>query len=168
MNSDNFPVKKIVSGGQSGVDRAALTLALELSIEHGGWCPKGRQAEDGKIDHRFNLTETPLDDVNQRTEWNVRDSDGTLILTKGTPSGGTRWTVECADNYRKPNLTFELSDAPSDDQIGQFREWILQHEIKVLNIAGPRESLAPGVIYKRSYAFLKKLFGASNESYAQN
>ena len=77
---------KIVSGGQTGVDRAALDVALDLSLPCGGWCPKGRKAEDGPIAAHYPLTETPLDSYPQRTEWNVRDSDGTLVLTRGKPA----------------------------------------------------------------------------------
>src|SRR5215217_2323846 len=87
---------KIVSGGQTGVDRAALDVALELGIECGGWCPAGRQAEDGPIDARYPLRETPSADPAQRTEWNVRDSDATLLLTTGAASPGTELTREVA------------------------------------------------------------------------
>ena len=80
---------RIVSGGQTGVDRAALDVALELSIPCGGWCPKGRKAEDGALPARYPLKETPSEEYAQRTTWNVRDSDGTLILTHGAPTGGT-------------------------------------------------------------------------------
>src|SRR5438876_4889366 len=86
----------IVSGGQTGVDRAALDVALELGIPCGGWCPKGRRAEDGRIPLRYPLEETTLNIYPQRTEWNVRDSDGTLVLTTGRPEGGSALTNELA------------------------------------------------------------------------
>ena len=89
-------VERIVSGGQSGVDRAALDVARELGYPTGGWCPKGRRAEDGPIDDGYPLIETPSDRYVQRTRWNVRDSDGTLILLRGAAEGGTRITIEFA------------------------------------------------------------------------
>ena len=89
----SFLVEKIVSGGQTGVDRAALDVALELGIPCGGWCPRGRRAEDGALSARYPLMETPSDDYVQRTTWNIRDSDGTLILTRGEPTGGTAQTA---------------------------------------------------------------------------
>src|SRR5437867_4357828 len=93
---------KIVSGGQTGVDRAALDVALELGVKCGGWCPQGRRAEDGRIDERYPLQETPWDGYPQRTEWNVRDSDGTLILTCGEPDRGTALTIELVQRKKKP------------------------------------------------------------------
>lgn len=84
-------MEKIVSGGQTGVDRAGLDFAIALGIPHGGWCPKGRKAEDGPIDNRYQLQETPRADYLQRTEWNVRDNDGTVIFTvNATLSGGSK------------------------------------------------------------------------------
>src|SRR6266508_6387099 len=95
-------ITKIVSGGQTGVDRAALDVALELGMPCGGWCPQGRRAEDGRIDDRYPLNETPWDGYPQRTEWNVRDSDGTLILTCGESDRGTALTVRLAQERNKP------------------------------------------------------------------
>ncbi|MFQ5587063.1 MAG: putative molybdenum carrier protein, partial [Thermodesulfobacteriota bacterium] len=95
-------IEMIVSGGQTGVDRAALDVALELGIRCGGWCPKGRLAEDGVIDSRYHLDETGSKSYSQRTEWNVRDSDGTLILTVEEPTGGTALTIRAAEELGKP------------------------------------------------------------------
>jgi len=145
-------VSKIVSGGQTGVDRAALDLCLELGIPCGGWCPKGRLAEDGMIAEVYPLSETPEADVSQRTEWNVRDSDGTLILSKGKPADGTPLTEECAIKYTRPLLSLDLTDTPD---IPSFLSWLEEYNIKVLNIAGPRESHDPGYVYERAYVFLK-------------
>lgn len=134
----------ILSGGQTGVDRAALDCALELGFSCGGWCPKGRLAEDGILDKKYPLQETPSQEYSQRTEWNVRDSDGTLILSFGKPTGGTLFTIECAKKLDKPILVFDLK---SDPDISLFPLWLKKNRIAILNIAGPRESLKPGTIY---------------------
>lgn len=145
--------ERIVSGGQTGVDRAALDVALELSFSCGGWCPKGRRAEDGTIPDRFPLTETPTDSYEQRTLWNVRDSDGTLVLTEGAPSGGTALTAETARSLGRPLLLVDLNQRPDPDAV---RDWLKLAGIRVLNIAGPRESQMPG-IYRRAREFLEIL-----------
>ncbi|MGE5190221.1 MAG: putative molybdenum carrier protein [Gemmatimonadota bacterium] len=142
---------KIVSGGQSGVDRAALDVAAEFSLPRGGWCPRGRAAEDGPIADTYPLRETPSPDTAQRTEWNVRDADGTLVLTEGEPSGGTAVTIRFARRHGKPCLVLDLGE---DAEPGAVGRWIAEHGIAVLNVAGPRESKRPG-IYGRAAAFLR-------------
>ena len=140
----NVLVSKIVSGGQTGADRAALDWAIKVGIPHGGWCPKGRKAEDGPIDARYQLQETPSSEYVQRTEWNVRDSDGTVIFTlRPTLTGGSKKTADFARKHRKPclHLSAETSSNPSED----LRVFIQSNGIKVLNIAGSRESKEPGV-----------------------
>lgn len=149
---ETFPVK-VVSGGQTGVDRAALKAALELGLEVGGWCPRGRRAEDGPIAARFPLVETPLRSYRQRTEWNVRDSDATLILHGGTVSGGTRLTAELARRYGRPLMILDLA-AATDLEVPLG--WLRAHRIRVLNLAGPRESGTPG-IEAQAAAFLMRL-----------
>ena len=124
------------------MDRAALDVALELCIACGGWCPRGRLAEDGPIDPRYPLRETPSADYAQRTEWNVRDSDGTLILTRGRPTGGTAQTVDYAQQLGKPYLVVDLAQ-PADPRA--VRAWLARKNIHILNVAGPRESKAPGI-----------------------
>lgn len=151
----HFPFKKIVTGGQTGVDRAALDLSLAYSIPYGGWCPRGRIAEDGVLDDRYNLVETPSEDVAVRTEWNARDSDGTLILSYGELTGGTDWTKVCAEKYGKP---FLIVDLRGEGDVARFENWCLDHKVEVLNVAGPRESHAPGEIYRLSIRMLKLLF----------
>jgi hypothetical protein len=146
-------VEKIVSGGQTGVDRAALDVALELNIPCGGWCPAGRRAEDGQVPGRYPLEETPSRDYRQRTDWNVRDSDGTLILTRGRPTGGTRLTFEIAKRRAKPYLVIELNGSLDETDAHQ---WIRTNQIAVLNIAGPRESEAPGNACQAA-TFLRRL-----------
>lgn len=146
---------RIVSGGQTGVDRAALDVALELSCDCGGWCPKGRRAEDGPLDPRYPLRETPLGRYDQRTDWNVRDSDGTLILYRTRLDGGTRLT---RDRARDRGRTGRLVDLDRETGTEPVTEWIRRHRIRVLNVAGPRESSSPG-IYGRARAFLVRLLG---------
>ena len=101
-------IKKIISGGQTGVDRAGLDAAIQHNISHGGWCPRGRRAEDGTIDTRYQLVETASHDYSQRTEFNVRDTDGTLILNMGTLDGGTAFTARVAESIPKPCLILDL------------------------------------------------------------
>ena len=135
-------LKRIVSGGQTGVDRAALDVALSLEIACGGWCPQGRRAEDGPIDDRYPLRETPWWGYPQRTEWNVRDSDGTLILVHGRPESGTALTVELARKWRRPYLIFDLDKSVD---LSFIHHWIQRNQIETLNVAGPRESGCPGI-----------------------
>jgi Circularly permutated YpsA SLOG family len=138
----NHRVRRIVSGGQTGVDRGALDAALFLGIEHGGWCPRGRLAEDGRIPARYDLSETESPKYPVRTEQNVIDSDGTLLLFDGEIQGGTSLTLRLAQQQQKPLLAIDLT-APLD--YASVRSWIAREAIDVLNIAGPRESSAPGI-----------------------
>lgn len=133
---------KIVSGGQTGVDRAALDAAIALGLEHGGWCPRGRRAEDGTIPSTYPLKETPTNAYAQRTEWNVRDSDATLVLAWRQPSGGTALTIELAGRYRKPCLVVDLDAQPDP---GPIVDWISTENVRTLNVAGPRESQHAGL-----------------------
>ncbi len=151
-----YRVKKIVSGGQSGVDRAALDVALSLEIPCGGWCPRDRYAEDGRIAERYPLAETPSGETAQRTEWNVRDSDGTLVLTRGEPSGGTAFTIRCAKALGRPILVVDFALARDPEAA---LSWVRRNRIEILNVAGPRESKCPG-IYGEASAFLRTILGA--------
>lgn len=135
-------IDRIVSGGQTGVDRAALDIALELGLDIGGWCPKGRRTEDGKLPRRYPLRETPLARYQQRTEWNLRDSQGTLILAAGRLSGGTALTAALARRLDKPLLIINAERSPEPEP---FAQWLDAHDIRVLNVAGPRESSLPGI-----------------------
>ena len=144
----------LVSGGQTGVDRAALDVAMERGMTVGGWCPAGRQAEDGPIDPHYPLRETPSADPAQRTEWNVRDSDGTLLLVTGAQSGGTALTRDLALRMGRPVFDARL-DAPAGS--GAFRGWLSIHKIRTLNVAGPRESESP-VAYAAACAWLRAAF----------
>ncbi len=146
-------INKIISGGQTGVDRAALDAAINNNIPHGGWCPRGRLAEYGVIDERYKLTETESNDYAQRTEWNVRDTDGTLILNTGRLQGGTAFTAKVAESYKKPCLIVDLDEGIVSMIIAT---WMTQNNIKSLNMAGPRESKQQG-IYKKAYLAVEKL-----------
>jgi hypothetical protein len=135
------------------VDRAALDVAVELGLPCGGWCPRGRRAEDGPIPERYPLTETSSRGYPQRTRCNVLDSDGTLVLTRGRPTGGTALTVQIAAENRKPYRVVDLS-RPADP--AEVRSWCQTHQIQVLNVAGARESEQPGV-YVQAAEFLRAL-----------
>ena len=139
----DFP--KIISGGQTGADRAALDWALANGIPHGGWCPQGRLAEDGMIDVQYNLRETPKADYLQRTEWNVRDSDATVIISLAPQlTGGSLATAELAAEHGKPCLHLSgLQDAPENAL--QLADFLRRHEVQILNVAGPRASGEPDV-----------------------
>jgi hypothetical protein len=135
---------KIISGGQTGADRAGLDWALKHALPHGGWCPKGRRAEDGPVDGQYQLQESPSSNYPQRTEWNVRDSDGTVIFSIGGHlTGGSLKTVEFAIKHRKPHL--HLSASSKDNAAAELKKWMQQNNIRVLNVAGPRASKEPAV-----------------------
>ncbi len=137
---------RVLSGGQTGVDRAALDAALAVGVPVGGWCPRGRLAEDGVISDRYPLRETPSADAAQRTEWNVRDSDGTLILHRGPLSGGTALTAELARRYGRPLLQLDLDTSPDAlPDPAPIEAWLRGQGIGVLNVAGPRELESPGI-----------------------
>jgi len=146
-------IKKIASGGQTGVDRAALDVAIRNRIPHGGWCPKGRKAEDGVINERYHLRETGTEDYSRRTERNVRDSDGTLILTRGRPDGGTALTLHYAGRYGKPRYLVDMNGEVDTNAVAS---WLKENHIRVLNVAGPRESRQPG-IYGQASELLQRL-----------
>lgn len=154
------------SGGQTGVDQAALRAAAAAGLAIGGWCPPGRQCENGVIPAGFPLRETPLERSpgapgvprSQRTEWNVRDSDAVLILRpaalKADP--GSDWAARCAERYGKPLLACDPADA---DAAARIREWLRAQAVNVLNVAGPSEGTAPG-IGARVEALLRAVFGS--------
>jgi hypothetical protein len=155
-------IGRLVSGGQSGVDRAALDTALALGIPCGGWCPRGRRAEDGPIPDRYPLAETPSSDYAERTRGNVRDSGGTLILTRGEPAGGTRLTLDECRTAGKPCLVIDLGGGDLAESVRAARDWIAAHlRGGVLNVAGPRASEQPDG-YGRTAAFLRALLGGSD------
>ena len=150
-------LEKIISGGQTGVDRAALDAALASDFLCGGWAPLGREAEGGIIPQHYPLDECGQSGTEERTRLNVRDSDATLILTKGADStalvDGTGLTIEWAAKLSKPYLVVDLGQPADPDGVA---EWLQGTGILVLNIAGPRESTAPG-IYKSAFDFINAL-----------
>jgi len=153
-------IEKIVSGGQTGTDRAGLDIAIDLGIPCGGWCPKERLSEDGKIPDIYPLTETTSKDYRKRTEMNIVDSDATLIITEGKPTGGTALTVRLAKKHSKPCLIVDLL---SDTDVKDVSDWLNAKQVHVLNVAGPRESKHPG-IQKRGKYFLLKAFSEKKSS----
>lgn len=160
-------LSKIVSGGQTGVDRAALDAAMACGIEVGGWCPRDRRSEDGTIPARYPLKETAAHSYAVRTERNVLDSDGTLILVLDEISSGTKLTVDAARSQGKPLKIEHLSGAArrglltdensAAEQADSVVDWIRSHKIRVLNVAGPRGSSSQD-IYPRALAFMALVF----------
>jgi hypothetical protein len=124
------------------VDRAALDAARRAGVAHGGWCPRGRGAEDGVIPLAYPLRETPDADPAQRTTWNVRDSDATLVLSRGAPQGGTALAVAHAEALGRPLLVLDLEREPRAEEV---LRWLRGRPVSALNVAGPRESEAPGI-----------------------
>jgi Circularly permutated YpsA SLOG family len=136
----------ILSGGQTGADRAALDFAIEFGLAHGGWCPRGRRAEDGPLDERYQLTETPSHRYDQRTRWNVRDSDATVVFTVSSEAtGGTALTLALAQRLGKPclHLAGETASAVGQDSAGEFLDFLANHHVSRVNVAGPRASQEP-------------------------
>jgi Circularly permutated YpsA SLOG family len=132
-----------------------LDVARELGIASSGWCPQGRKAEDGRLADYYPLKEASTGEYAQRTEWNVRDSDGTLVLTRGRASEGTAYTITTARRLGKPCLALDLSN--EEATAAAVLSWAQEHNVRNLNVAGPRESKCPG-IYTQAKEFLRQLF----------
>ena len=141
-------IKRIISGGQTGADRAALDFAIKMDLPHGGWVPKGRMAEDGPIPDEYKLQEMPTSSYPKRTEQNVIDSDGTLIITHGKLTGGSLLTKEFAENQKKPCLYVDLNQEVEYGAAVHIDDWAQEHGIEVLNVAGPRASKDPEIYAK--------------------
>ncbi len=150
-------IKKVVSGGQTGVDRAGLDAAVAAGYPIGGYCPKGRLAEDGTIPEKYPMIEMDTPESYFRTKKNVMDSDGTLILNKGELSHGTLLTYDFAAKHSKPNLIVQL-DAEEIIKPEQVIRWIDGQFISILNVAGPKESKCPGGIYLEARNYLDQVF----------
>jgi hypothetical protein len=158
-------LKRVISGGQTGVDQAALRAAQACGIEIGGWCPPGRACDGGVIPPEFPLRETPSDRSPKaphvprslRTQWNVRDADATLILhvrDSAPPDAGTDWTARFAAQYGRPLLTCDVAAPDAGELIAR---WLHAGAVRTLNVAGPSEATAPG-IGEAAYALLYEVF----------
>ena len=140
-------IKKIISGGQTGADRAALDFALKYFIPHGGWIPKGRLTENGPLADNYQLEEMPTASYPARTEQNVIDSDGTLIFSRGKPTGGTDYTRKMVLKHKKQLLGIDLNLTASYDAAKLLSSWIDMQHINILNVAGPRTSKDPAIYH---------------------
>ena len=138
-------IKKIISSGQTGADRAALDVAIKLNIPHGGWIPKGRKAEDGTLPKKYELQEMPTESYPDRTEKNVIDSDGTLIISRGKLSGGSDYTRKMTLRHHKQLLHIDLNNYEPFDAASLIASWIRMQNIQILNVAGPRASKDPEI-----------------------
>lgn len=153
---------RIVTGGQTGVDRAALDVALELGIASGGWVPMGRGAEDGRIpDHYPNLREAISTEAAVRTRLNVRDSDATLLITRGDPAGGSALTAAVAEQLGKPLLHVDLARTTPSDAASEVRRWLRRTSPSTLNVAGPRASEDP-TIHEAARTLLVRALGGGD------
>ena len=150
-------VTKIISGGQTGADRAALDVAIQLKISHGGWIPKGRLTENGRLNDKYHLKEMGSANYNRRTEQNVIDSHGTLIISHGKLTGGSEYTRDMVLHHGRPWLHIDLNKTDSFRAAKQIKSWLAEHKIEVLNVAGPRASKDPN-IYQVTVDILKTVF----------
>lgn len=147
MDTVAYLPEKIVSGGQTGADRAALDFAIAAGIPHGGFCPKGRKAEDGRIPDRYQMTETESPNYPPRTDMNVAQSDATAIFTYGPveEESGCALTLKCCRRREKPHMVCDLKVAPFEHVAIMLRGLVKGSNVKVLNVAGSRESKCPGI-----------------------
>jgi hypothetical protein len=150
-------VNKIFSGGQTGADQAALDVAIKLKISHGGWIPKGRLTENGMLDDKYHLKEMKSASYNTRTEQNVIDSDGTLIISHGNLTGGSEYTRDMVLRHGRHWLHIDLNKTETFQAARQIRSWLTEHEIEILNVAGPRASKDPA-IYQATVDILEAAF----------
>ena len=150
-------ITKIISGGQTGADRAALDFAIANNIPYGGWLPKGRKTEDGTLDLKYRLQEMPTTDYPKRTEKNVLDADGTVIVSHGFLTGGSALTAEFAKKHKKHWIHIDLAELAIKEASQRLDSWLTRHEIKVLNVAGPRGRKDPE-IYEATLRLLEATF----------
>ena len=150
-------IQKIISGGQTGVDRAALDAAIKLTIPHGGWIPQGRLTEDGPLPPEYQLQETRSNSYADRTEKNVMDADATLIISRGALNGGSEYTREMAIKHNRFWLHIDLNEIPAFQAAIAINDWIAKKGIAILNVAGPRASKDPK-IYKDTLNILESSY----------
>jgi hypothetical protein len=153
----HFIIIKIISGGQTGADRAALDFAMTHNLAHGGWIPKGRLTEAGPLDRKYQLKEMPTAEYAKRTERNVLDSDGTVIVSHGRLTGGSALTQTLAHQHRKPCLHVDMDELPAEEAVSLILAWIVDRGVKILNLAGPAASKDPK-IYGTTVELLEALF----------
>ena len=155
-------VKKIVSGGQTGADRGGVDAAMKMGVSYGGWLPKGRMAEDGKVPAKYKAKqEMTRGGYPKRTEANVVDSDGTVVFSHGKLTGGSALTRRLCKKHGRPFLYVDLGK--ETDPACLLSDWIIEQDIMVLNVAGSRESGNPG-IYERVLGIIKRvLMGRAGE-----
>jgi hypothetical protein len=139
-------VTRIISGGQTGADRGGLEAAIALGIPHGGYCPRGRLAEDGAVPFKYDLTETASAGYPDRTLRNIAEADGTIVFIESMASAGpgSRLTINTALKVRRPVLTIEMSQSRKV-AASRIRSWLRRYKIETLNVAGSRESKSPGL-----------------------
>jgi hypothetical protein len=135
---------KIISGGQTGVDRAALDVAPKHGIECDGWCPAGRMDEFGRIPNRYPVKELQRGTFADRTLQNVKDSDATIVIYFAELRGGTEFTVECCKQLQRPHKLIDAAKMPANEAAAAMVDFVRDHKIDILNIAGPRQSEWPG------------------------
>jgi hypothetical protein len=155
---------KIISGGQTGVDRAALDVALKHRIECGGWCPAGRLDEFGRIPDRYPVQKMETGGFTERTLKNVKDSDGTIIIHPGKISGGTDQTVRFCIELQRPHQLIDASKISAEDAAKLIHDFVCNNKIKVLNVAGPRQSEWPEGYDYASRAVAGSLNSITNKS----
>jgi hypothetical protein len=131
---------KIISGGQTGADRAALDFAIDNNIPHGGWIPKGRITEGGQLPDKYHLQEMETASYDKRTEQNVIDSDGTVIVSHGDLTGGSALTQTFTIKHHKPRLHLDMDNTTIKEAADSLNNWIRKNNIKILNVAGSRTS----------------------------
>jgi len=160
------PRLKIISGGQTGADRGGLDAAIALGIPHGGYCPRRRKAEDGRIPDRYQLSELASASYLTRTEKNVKESDCTLLFTVGPPTGGSKRTIDFANKHRKPIFMFDLAEA-IEESADSFKNWFTlmlksEKDIIVINVAGSRESKSHGIATTTEHSICKIILNLVN------
>lgn len=149
-------VKKIVSGGQTGVDQAALDAAIVHGMSYGGWLPPGRRTEKGPLSARYKMQVLTTGGYPDRTRKNILDSDGTLVITNGVLAGGSALTAKIAESRGKPLLHIDLAELGHEEIIVLLAEWLRKYQPEILNIAGPRAS-SDGSIYDAAFKLVSDL-----------
>lgn len=147
-------IQKIISGGQTGADRAALDFAIKHNIPHGGWIPKGRKTEEGALPEQYQLQEMSTSSYANRTEKNILDSDGTLIVSHGKLTGGSALTRELAKKHKKPLIHIDLDKVHTSEASYLIAEWAERHHISIMNVAGARAS-KDSKIYQATFDLLE-------------